>query len=224
MTTRVTTSLLLIAAALAWPRADAHAHIDLLAPTDRGCSNQKSSPCGGSCDTRTGNVSVFEPGATITVRWDETIDHPSHYRISFDSDGIDDFQDPTSVDDIQANPALPVLADGIADRELGGLYEYTVTLPNIECENCTLQLIQVMYDKNPPYGDDDLYYRCADLALRTGAGDNPDAGPSPDASGDPGDGDGDGGGGCSAGGGAPGAGFFVLLVVFALSRRRRALR
>ena len=44
-----------------------------------------------------------------------------------------------------------------------------VTLPDVECERCTLQLIQVMTDK-APYGDgNDLYYQCADLALRADA-------------------------------------------------------
>src|SRR5690606_6077325 len=44
------------------------------------------------------------------------------------------------------------------------------TLPDIECESCTLQVVQVMYDKKP-YGDgNDLYYQCADIALRPGGG------------------------------------------------------
>ena len=49
-----------------------------------------------------------------------------------------------------------------------------ITLPNMTCENCTLQVIQMMTDKTP-YGDgNDLYFQCADIALRTNA-------PTPDA-------------------------------------------
>jgi MYXO-CTERM domain-containing protein len=50
-----------------------------------------------------------------------------------------------------------------------------VTLPNVTCDNCTLQLIQVMYDKagngfggkdSAGKGNDDLYYACADIVLK----------------------------------------------------------
>ncbi|MCA9560948.1 MAG: hypothetical protein KC583_20510, partial [Myxococcales bacterium] len=57
-----------------------------------------------------------------------------------------------------------------------------VTLPDVECDNCTLQVIQVMFDKPPQTSPgNDLYYQCADLVLR---GDGPppppvDAGPGP---------------------------------------------
>ena len=76
--------------------------------------------------------------------------------------------------------------DGIAD----GTNSVMVTLPDIECSNCTLQAIQVMYDK-PPYviPGTDIYYQCADLVLArsqpgidAGANDaavGPDAGATP---------------------------------------------
>ncbi len=61
------------------------------------------------------------------------------------------------------NPS--VLLDDIDDAS-GGNYSATVTLPNVECDNCTLQVIQVMYDK-PPYTipGNEMYYQCADLVL-----------------------------------------------------------
>ncbi|MBW2225541.1 MAG: hypothetical protein JRF54_15365, partial [Deltaproteobacteria bacterium] len=48
-------------------------------------------------------------------------------------------------------------------------YVATVTLPDITCDNCTLQMIQVMYDKRlyTTLGND-IYYQCADLVLREG--------------------------------------------------------
>ena len=95
---------------------------------------------------RTNNVSVFKPGQTITVSWDETINHPGHYRISFDSNGTG-FPDPKSFTDYDSGPTD--LVDNIADKN-GGAYTQQVTLPNISCMNCTLQVIQVMTDK-PPY-------------------------------------------------------------------------
>jgi len=59
-----------------------------------------------------------------------------------------------------------VLLDAIPDTPSGGLSTVSVILPDIECDNCTLQVIQVMADK-PPYtlGGNDLYYQCADIVL-----------------------------------------------------------
>jgi uncharacterized protein (TIGR03382 family) len=205
------------------PAASALAHIDLDGPTDRGCTDQKAGPCGSGCESRSSNVTVLEPGATITVRWTETIDHPGHYRISFDDDGNDDFENPTSYDDIQTSPTLPVLLDGIEDRGGGGQYEAQVTLPDIECDNCTLQLIQVMTDK-PPFSlpGNDIYYRCADLELRVGGGSG-DAGPTPSPDAGPGGGGGGGDdGGCNAGGqSGPSAAWLLALGALAYVGRRR---
>jgi uncharacterized protein (TIGR03382 family) len=106
-------------------------------------------------------------------------------------------------------------------------YSVDITLPNVECSNCTLQMIQMMTD-NPPYTtdalSDDIYYQCADITLAANA---PDAGtqPMPDA----GTGSGSGGGnnpggevngGCSTGGGA-GLPIALALLGLASLRRRR---
>lgn len=210
----------------------AYAHIQLDFPPQR-YTDQKFGPCGRSADPGRGEIiTVFEPGQTIMVTWRETINHPGHFRISFDADGQDDFFDPATED--ACDTGLPVLADCIADLPGGGMTGMAVTLPNIECENCTLQVIQVMTDKLP-YGDgNDLYYQCADIALRAGGG--PDAGPTPDA--DPGAPDANGpdggivdpmdaGGCCDSGGGTPGTGLLVLLALLGLavparSRLRRS--
>ena len=153
----------LIALLLAAVASPAAAHIQLDEPTARHTA-QKRGPCGLARDPGRGDqITVYEPGQTITVRWRETINHPSHYRISFDEDGHDDFVEPAGFDDLYSGPS--VLLDDISDQR-GGQYSAQVTLPDLECERCTLQLVQVMYDK-PPYGDgNDLYYQCADLALR----------------------------------------------------------
>ncbi len=146
----------------------AASHIRLDEPVAR-YTDQKSGPCGRAGGERTDRVTVYKPGATLTVRWTETIDHPGHYRIAFDEDGDERFPVPAAFDDTSGGPT--VLVDGIADRAGGGEYEQVVTLPNVECERCTLQLIQMMTDK-PPYGDgNDLYFQCADLALRADAPD-----------------------------------------------------
>lgn len=138
----------------------AFAHIQLDEPTQREGA-QKAGPCGAANSTRGSDITALTGGSSFTVKWRETINHPSHYRISIDLDGQDGFEDPASQDDFFTNDL--VLADNIADG--GTPYETTITIPNMDCDNCTLQLIQVMYDK-PPYGDgNDMYYQCADITI-----------------------------------------------------------
>lgn len=230
--------ILIVVAVMCLEAAAAHAHIQLTYPTQR-YSDQKYGPCGRLNDTGRGaTVTTLPPGATITVTWDETINHPGHFRISFDDDGQDGFADPAGYDDYYTVPS--VLADNIADTPSGGPSSFEITLPNIECDNCTLQVVQVMTDKQP-YGDgNDLYYQCADLIL---SADAPDAGPTPDAAPTPDgptpdgptpDADGPGvddpridGCGCrSSSGSMPGNAALMLMVLLALGlmRRRGAAR
>jgi hypothetical protein len=171
----------------------ASAHIGLEYPPSRyGPNILKSPPCGLGGGQRTNNVTTLEPGTTIDIVWDEYIDHPGHFRVAFDADGDDDFVEPACLSgcstrsptiELYSNEA--VLLDGIADTPDGGHGGARVALPDIECDNCTLQVIQVMYDK-PPYRlpGDDLYYQCADLVLHRSipltATPTPSATPSPE--------------------------------------------
>lgn len=151
----------------------AAAHIDLLSPPSRyGHQEQKEGPCGRQDGERGSVLAAFVPGATIRVRWEETIDHPGHFRLAFDNEGDDGFVDPVAVDDFYANSA--VLLDEIEDQD-GGIYEISVTLPDVECDRCTLQLVQVMTDKlyngfgGSSADNNDLYYACSDLVLSEAA-------------------------------------------------------
>jgi len=149
---------------LALLAGEASAHIQLISPVQRH-SDQKAGPCGiGPDDARGPNVTTFKPGEKILVSFDEHVNHPGHFRISFDDDGHDGFVDPQAYDDFYTNEY--VLLDEIADKE-GGIYEVEVTLPDIECENCTLQVLQTMTDKPPfgPGGGVDFYWQCADIRL-----------------------------------------------------------
>jgi hypothetical protein len=182
-------------AALVGLTAPALAHIALTAPARRG-QNQKEGPCGLAGSTRGTTTTTFLPGETITVEWDETVDHSGHYRIAFDSDGNDDFPNPFRADD-----AFPsTLIDHIPDSVGGGHYTQDVTLPDIECDNCTLQLMQIM-SETEPYNS--FYYQCADLVLAR------------DTGGDDTGGDDTGGasGGCDAGGGSSAPGIALLAMI-----------
>lgn len=152
------------------------AHIDLLSPPPRtgglGNAYLDSAPCGQRNPGRSSDsVSVFRPGESINVSWDAYVQHPSYFRLSFDVDGDDSFSDRASA---PANPArddpssLPQ-AEGelILDyvRDPGGELahvERSVRLPSEPCGECTLQLIQFIY--NLPL-DEATYYQCADVVL-----------------------------------------------------------
>jgi uncharacterized protein (TIGR03382 family) len=220
----------------------ASAHLDLIEPPARYDRDElKDGPCGIPGGARGDTVAVFEPGATIAITLEEYIDHPSHYRVAFDEEGDDDFQDPVCVEHCESGPEDPVfapseggtiLADVVADDPAIS-QTFEVTLPDVECDRCTLQVIQVMYDKKPiTVGGNDIYYHCADIALVRGAETmdlgvlppRPDLGPPPPDGGPVADLDGGAGsdgddGGCSASGPAGAGACWLLLSLVALRRR-----
>lgn len=172
-----------------------HAHIQLRSPAARTTA-QKAGPCGAAGSQRGGTVTVFQPGETITVEWDETVDHPGHFRLAFDDDGDDAFINPMrSTDNFSFT-----LMEPIADKA-GGHYTQQITLPATSCTNCTLQLMQIM-QTTEPYNS--FYWQCADIQIGGDA-------PPPDDGGD--------GGGCSSG---RGVGVLGVLAIGLFSRRRRS--
>ena len=170
----------------------ASAHIQLRSPAAR-TTEQKAGPCGATGSKRGTNVTTYQPGQTITLEWDETVDHPGHYRVAIDMDGDDDFINPLRATDNFSFTLMEPIAD-----KAGGKYTQQITLPTTPCTNCTLQLMQVM-TVTEPYNS--FYWQCADIMI---AGDVPE--PEPETS-----------GGCQAG---RGAGLGIALVLLALLRRR----
>jgi len=168
----------------------------------------KEGPCGMAGGGRGANVYTYAPGETITVRLAEYVPHPGYFRIAFDADGDDDFVDPVSIDpvdpargcpgaglpeeqqardmctgsDFYNNDAVLPGMDNLmphVEASPDGMYEFEVTLPDVECDNCTLQVIQVMEDtSHGPYNVEvgglfdtgDIYYQCIDLVLTRAQG------------------------------------------------------
>jgi hypothetical protein len=158
----------------------------------------KAGPCGQNTNGRTTTVTELTAGAEVTIVWEEYVDHPGFYRVAFDADGDDGFPVIANMDDV--TPAQCGLDCTGVDYALGaedGVLAYvddgntsaSFVVPNMNCENCTLQVIQFMTDKLGNGNDDEIYYQCADITI-TGA-----------AAG----GAGGAGGGGAAGGGAGGA-------------------
>jgi uncharacterized protein (TIGR03382 family) len=219
--------------------AIASAHVRITSPTPRTTAQLKDRHCGLAGSTRA-NVQTYKPGATVHLVWDEYVAHPGWFRISFQqngdvfevpppsngpsSTGASNYPTENLTGKVDATTGSLIIADRIAHPALS----MDVTLPNVECSNCTLQLTQMMIDK-PPYSDDaasnDIYYACVDLVL-TSSAPAPDAGATApdggDVSGDAGTGGGHAGGGCSASHGG-GSAMLALAIVGLLRRRRPAL-
>lgn len=109
----------------------------------------KTGPCGGY--PRVAAPAVVLPGQTLTVSWEETIYHPGRFEFYFSPAGDKNFTLLQTVTNDQKSQPLP------------HQYSTTVTLPNTTCNECTLQMIQVMAENpsNPTY-----YYSCADLQVK----------------------------------------------------------
>lgn len=165
-----------VVAATLLASAEGAAHLTLTTPVAREAgaiigrgpnASLKQGPCGQIINGRTDKVSVFAPGETIEVSWDEFVNHRSYYRVAFDVDADDDFPSFPGPGASEHDPAAICPVDGKVilayDREdrNGGVHTLNVRLPDVECENCTLQVIQYMYESGSPY-----YFQCADLALR----------------------------------------------------------
>jgi hypothetical protein len=232
--------------------ASAHIHLTTpQARTDSSTGDQKDQHCGVAGQVRTNRVTNFRPGEQIMVTWTEPIDHPGYFRIALQPDGAIFGIPPagpspnntcTNANGTTAAcpvagvpcgqpPLVGVTEEGVPgaggsivlkDRIPDGMLMTQITLPNMECANCTLQFIQVMTDKCPyttDPGSDDVYFNCADITISNSAP-MVDAGVNtgPDAPG--------GGnmnpsttGGCSTGGGA---GLLVGFALLGLVTKRRS--
>ena len=144
----------------------AAAHVRLESPASRYGDEMKAGPCGLRGGLRTTRVTTVRPGQDVTVVFDETIDHPGYFRIAFDAAGDSHLGAPIWNGSSFVNPSdVHVLLDRIANPPGLTHGAVRVTLPDVECNECTLQLVQVMTDKPPFDGVDDFYYQCADLRL-----------------------------------------------------------
>lgn len=176
-----------LAAALGLVAATAEAHFKLLEPAswiqeDERGDPQKLAPCGGTIDdpgTRSGLVTDVQGGSMLSVVVEETIYHPGHFRIALarrpnwlppDPVATTKETDRGTRSDsavIEADPKPPVLVDGlwVHDERYTGLRETEVEIPNIDCENCFLQVIQFMAEHPGVREGDFSYHHCAILNI-----------------------------------------------------------
>ena len=165
-----------------------HAHFKLLEPAswlieDQRGDPQKTGPCGGT-NTDYGKpsyaVTKAVGGSQLHLKVLETIYHPGHYRVALAVNSptelppdpkattADSDRGPRSVSAEIMNPIqAPVLADGLwaHQAKVDTAFETDVTLPNIGCKRCTLQIIQFMEQHAVNNPGMFTYHHCAALQI-----------------------------------------------------------
>lgn len=168
------------------------AHFKLVEPAswliedDRG-DPQKAGPCGGS-NTDWGKpsyaVTQAVGGSRLHVKVQETIYHPGFYRVALAVNSPTELpadpkatveqtdRGPRSLSGEVMSPVqVPVLADGLfMHRErVQAPFETDVTLPNINCKRCTLQVIQFMEQHGANNPGNYTYHHCAIVQITADA-------------------------------------------------------
>lgn len=116
-----------------------------------GNSGLKTAPCGSAAAQRSANPTLLKAGQQVSVEWLETINHQGRFEINFSLDGQTFDQQLMVVEDNTNNI-----------NDLPHRYEAQVTLPTTTCDQCVLQLVQVMVNN----GAETFYYSCADIEIR----------------------------------------------------------
>lgn len=178
--------------ALLLPLSSASAHFRLLEPASTLVQNalgdpQKRAPCGGTTANPgepTGAVTEVTGGGVLRLRIQETIFHPGHYRVALAVNGPEELpadpetktrmepEGPYSVSaKIESAPKPPILADGLfAHTEkppAGQIWETDLKIPNIDCDGCTLQVIEWMGEHIHNPDGDYSYHHCATLRIKS---------------------------------------------------------
>jgi len=190
---------LFVAVVLGWVAAEADAHFVLVSPAPSIVQNrlgdpQKVAPCGGvsanpgrgtpaNPGVPSGAVTDIKGGSSFHVLLSETVFHPGHYRVALAKSAAnlppdpkvttrDSDRGPWSVSaEIQSPAVPPLLADGLfahTERPTG-LVEADITIPNVNCRNCILQVIQFMADHGKNPDGDFSYHHCATVNITADA-------------------------------------------------------
>jgi hypothetical protein len=172
------------------------AHFVLISPAaslvqDRLGDPQKIAPCGGvsanpargsaaNPGVPSGAVTSVKGGTNLPLLVQESVFHPGHYRVALARTAAQLPPDPVVTTAqtprgmrsqsavIQNPPVPPVLLDGIfahTERPTQN-FEGQIPIPNINCQNCVLQVIEFMAD-HPGVAVDGghSYHHCAILNI-----------------------------------------------------------
>lgn len=148
---------------------------------------QKIGPCGGvsanpgrgtpaNPGVPSGAVTDLKGGSNLNLLVQETIFHAGHYRVALARTAAQLPPDPvvttaqtekgvrSASAPIQSPAVAPVLADGLFNHTERSAqnFEAEIAVPNFECKNCVLQVIEMMFD-HPGIAVDGgfTYHHCA---------------------------------------------------------------
>lgn len=144
---------------------------------------QKAAPCGGTstnAGTPSGKITPVIGGEKLHLKIQETVFHPGFYRVALAVNSRDELpKDPQPVTTPGANgpksvagtiqypPIAPVLADGLFMHasKFDQPQEADILIPNINCAQCTLQVIEFMAEHGLNKDGDYTYHHCAVLQI-----------------------------------------------------------
>ncbi|HET7542865.1 MAG TPA: SCE4755 family polysaccharide monooxygenase-like protein [Polyangiaceae bacterium] len=179
--------LVLVLSLLALP-ATARAHFTLIAPPPASNSTNggKGDPPCGPTDMPSNVVTPVMGGSKLMLKVNETVFHPGFYRVALsiksrtelppdnvvkDANGMvllpTNKTAMSATADYETTPVFPVLADNLWPHTTStAMFSGEVTLPNVNCDKCTLQVIEFMA-QHPSNGDKAgfFYHHCADLKI-----------------------------------------------------------
>lgn len=173
---------------LVLPKA-AEAHFNLLAPPSSNTGNNmeggKGAPPCGPDTTPAATPTAVQGGSMFTLKINETVYHPGFYRIAIALKSRSELPaDPTvwgdanktmvlpitgpgnSVSADATGTAWPVLANNLFSTHTStGAQQTEIRIPNVNCDDCTLQVIEFMAQHGPNPGGGYFYHHCADLKI-----------------------------------------------------------
>jgi hypothetical protein len=151
-------------AALCVAAPSAFGHARLVSPAPRSTSDgiKSGAPCGPG--SRSANPTYVKPGSTLTVSFEETIDHQGCFIVQLLKNNV---------------PYAPAVVEKKADPVNTGVSQSApraesvqITLPNVDCDDCTLQLQQVMVPAAQNLAQcpgttvaGDIYFSCSDIRI-----------------------------------------------------------
>lgn len=156
----------------------ASAHFNLMSPTaaDNATDGGKGAPpCGPTSASNA--VTSVQGGQELPIQLSETIMHPGHYRIALAATPAQIPADPAVQTDnnnnslsatIETTGTPGVLVDDVFDHTTGNApiaWNTTVKIPNVNCDSCTLQIIEFMAEHSANPGGGYYYHHCATLKI-----------------------------------------------------------
>lgn len=143
-------------------------------PRDPSDGQLKYGPCGGINNQnllpRGIKPKIFKPGEQISIEWIETINHGGQFVI--------DYLDSAYLPVINTNEVtFPDSFDDVIVRSKPLLRSELITIPNTECPNCSIRIVQQMWFQKfitpPPEKNPDgtlnytKYFSCSDIRIES---------------------------------------------------------